>query len=66
MLELTLLLPLATQVLKVIEQAQISFNNAPPEYREQYYKRLARLESLFDPLLDRIVAAIEKHQEPSK
>jgi len=51
-----ILIPLATQALRVIEQAQIAFNNSPPEYRDQFYKRLAKLEGLWDPLIDRIVA----------
>ena len=52
-------LDFGTQLLKVVEQAQISFNNAPPAYKEQYYSRLAKLEALADPVLD-VIAAILK------
>lgn len=58
------IIPLATQALRVIEQAQISFNNAPTEYRDQYYKRLAKLESIWDPVIDRIAAHLAKSLPP--
>jgi hypothetical protein len=55
------LIPLATQALKVVEQAQISFNTAPAEYRDQYYKRLAKLEALWDPVIEKIAGHLAKN-----
>ena len=45
---------LATQILKVVEQGQIAFNNAPPKYRDRYFERLQK----YEDLADRIVAPL--------
>jgi hypothetical protein len=64
MVPLAIIMPLAVQVLKVVEQAQIAFNNAPPEYRSGHFDRLAKWEAawdkLFAPLLKAITGEIEE------
>lgn len=46
MVALAVILPLATQILRVVEQAQITFNNAPDEYKAKYFERLADRKSV--------------------
>jgi len=61
-----LILPLAVQLLKVIEQAQISLNTAPEAYREQYFARLQKWEQFWDrvfgPVGDAILASLPKEK----
>lgn len=54
------LIPLAIQIGRNIEQAQIAFNTAPLEYRKQFYERLAKLESIGDPVLELVLDGVKK------
>lgn len=60
---LTVLLPLVNTILQVILQAQISFNNAPDEYKDNFYKRLDKWESFWDKLADPVFKLINKEAE---
>lgn len=60
---IALLLPLVNTILQVILQAQISFNNAPDEYKDNFYKRLDKWESFWDRLSEPVFQLINKEAE---
>jgi hypothetical protein len=62
MVALAVILPLATQVLRVVEQSQITFNNAPEEYKAKYFERLMKWEAVWDKVFDPLLKAITAEQ----
>lgn len=54
------LIPLVNTILQIILQAQISFNNAPDEYKDNFYKRLDKWENFWDKLADPVYRLIDK------
>jgi len=62
-------MPLVTAILQIILEAQRSFNDAPDEYKERFYKRLDKWETfwekLADPLYKLVVKEAEKLDEPT-
>ena len=59
------LIPLLTQVLRNIEQAQIAWNQTPEgSLRTERYERLVKLERLFDPLLNSLTGLVRQLEAP--
>jgi len=57
------LIPLVNTILQIILQAQISFNNAPDEYKDNFYKRLDRWEEFWNKLSEPVYKLIVKEAE---
>jgi len=62
---LTAAFNLATAICRLIEQAYVAWNNTPEgPIRTARYARLEKIESLFDPVLDRLVEVIKRLAPP--
>lgn len=57
---------LSTAALNAYAKGMEALIAAPPEYRDQFYKRLMKIEALGDPLLDLLTDVLAKLAKAAK